>query len=189
MTKILKVKGLSGSDIEWISKRDLAIFEPACLEAPRPFCVWRAYDMLDHFGIETMVVEDIGAEGMCFVNKGVVTIALDNETYEGCCDDNPRDRFTVSHEICHALYHGQYLFEECSFSSALFRCGEVKPYEDPEWQANRYASALLMPAKMVCEVLDNPDSMFAPDVLMETFEVSYTAATKRIQNLKKMRIL
>tara|TARA_R110002111_G_scaffold161943_1_gene228227 strand:- start:1263 stop:1700 length:438 start_codon:yes stop_codon:yes gene_type:complete len=145
--------------------------------------------MLDHFGIETMVVEDLSAEGMCFVNKGVVTIALNNDTYDGCCDDNPRDRFTVSHEICHALHHGKYLLDGCEFTSAFYRHSEVKPYEDPEWQAHRYASALLMPAKMVCKVLDNPDSMFAPEILMEKFEVSYTAATKRIQNLKKMRIL
>lgn len=189
MMQIPRVGGLSGSDIERMTQKDLEHFDSECLEHPKPLCVWRAFDQLHDFGIQTMVIENLGVEGMCLAYQGVITVILDNQTYEGCCDDNPRDRFSVSHEIGHALHHQDYLLESSMIPPALFRRGDLKPYEDPEWQAERYASALLMPADMVCAVLDGQDMAYAAESLMETFIVSRPAAKKRLENLQKMDII
>lgn len=186
---IPRVRGKSRNDIEKISHNDLEYFDPECLVSPKALCVWQVFDMLDDFGIETGVIDGLGVEGMCFSNDGVITIFVDSYTYDGCCKDMPRDRFTIMHEIFHALHHQRYLLDSSVTSTVMYRRSELKAYEDPEWQANSYASAILMPAKSTLEVIENSTPFTATDNVMETFIVSRSAAEKRIENLKKMDLI
>jgi hypothetical protein len=56
--------------------------------------------------------------------------------------ENPRDLFTVCHEIGHILLHSN---DTVSFAREN---EHVKTYENPEWQANTFAAEFLAPANM-----------------------------------------
>lgn len=58
--------------------------------------------------------------------------------YEKACNGVGRDRFTIAHEI------GHYFIHRNGFSFARTN-GSVPLYRDPEWQANTFASFLLVP--------------------------------------------
>ncbi|KAB7782195.1 ImmA/IrrE family metallo-endopeptidase [Methylorubrum populi] len=99
------------------------------------------------------------------------TVALRLDVYEGLIAHRGRDRFTACHEIGHAVLHG----------SRLNRLGPgMRPpaaYRDPEWQANTFAGALLMPAHMmvVCGSIEDA---------VEEFGVTEDAARVRARILK-----
>ncbi|WP_428480964.1 ImmA/IrrE family metallo-endopeptidase [Pseudomonas mosselii] len=75
-----------------------------------------------------------------------------------------RDRFTASHELGHWLMH-----RNVPIRFHRVEHGQLPAYKDSEWQANRFAGALLMPPdKMVtCRSLDE---------VVERFRVSRDAA-------------
>jgi len=65
-------------------------------------------------------------------------LSLRSDVYDGLCEGNGRDRFTACHEMGHYFLH----------RSTLNRAPAVKQipiYRDPEWQANAFAAAVLMP--------------------------------------------
>ena len=59
------------------------------------------------------------------------------DVYNGAVQGNPRDRFTLCHELGHWLLHQP---KDVSFAR-----GEIPKYCDPEWQANTFAAELLIP--------------------------------------------
>lgn len=68
------------------------------------------------------------------------------DVYIAACKDDGRHRFTLAHEMGHYLFHGN----ETTFS----RCDndDFPIYCDPEWQANTFASSLLMPTNLIKEL-------------------------------------
>ena len=93
--------------------------------------------------------------------KGILRIR--ESTYEGACDGNPRDKFTVAHEIGHLLLHTS---ERIIFTRAS---NKIKSYECPEWQANTFAGELLVHADFIRGL--------SVDDIANRYEVSYTVAT------------
>lgn len=69
------------------------------------------------------------------------TLALREDVYEGLVKQNRRDRFTAMHEAGHAILHRGQLNRSMG--------GAIPAYRDPEWQANTFAAAILMPPKLV----------------------------------------
>lgn len=96
-------------------------------------------------------------------------IILRDDVYDGMINEQGRDRFTVVHEIGHALLHGRVTLARART--------KPKPYECPEWQANTFASALLMPRQHV-------RVMSSVQELTTEFGVSKDAATVRLRTLK-----
>lgn len=66
-------------------------------------------------------------------------IRIREDVYDRACDDNPRDRFTIAHEIGHLFLHRE--INIVLFSSNGKSC--LPKREDPEWQANVFAGELL----------------------------------------------
>ena len=62
---------------------------------------------------------------------------------------------------------------------------ELKPYEDPEWQANNLASALLMPKPALAALKKKLGRSLTAHDLMGAFTVSYAAAQARLSNIQK----
>jgi Zn-dependent peptidase ImmA (M78 family) len=62
------------------------------------------------------------------------------DVYKGACAGNPRDRFTMCHELGHYILHQPDLI-------SLAR-GAVPKYCEPEWQANTFASELMVPYEL-----------------------------------------
>ncbi|MDT8330167.1 ImmA/IrrE family metallo-endopeptidase [Roseomonas gilardii] len=89
-----------------------------------------------------------------------------------------RRRFTLAHEIAHYLLH-QDLFGDSLEDSEMYRSGLPEPVE---YEANRYAADLLMPANLV-------RTLFRAGVkslnhLSDAFDVSEGALRIRLKQLR-----
>lgn len=137
------------------------------------------------------------------------TVIVDNSLLDE--ENEHRYRFTGGHEAGHGIFHTQYYGynrNQLSFfgneeSLPIVKCraatiqnaGPFKKIkfgtdqEWMEWQANYFASALLMPKSMVKKLVDEYDGdEFSRDLLLahivsETFDVSVTAAANRLNSL------
>ena len=63
------------------------------------------------------------------------------DVYEGAVAGNPRDRFTLCHELGHFLLHQP--------KYVSYARGDIPVYCQPEWQANTFAAELMAPYHLV----------------------------------------
>ncbi len=98
--------------------------------------------LMDGFILQVCSREEMGANhGLTYPNKA--TIKLREDVYEGAVEGSGRDRFTASHEFGHMLLH-----TNVSMARSVGLSGH-RIFEDSEWQADRFAAELLMPAAVV----------------------------------------
>lgn len=76
--------------------------------------------------------------GLTNTNKN--TLYIREDVYIGAVNDNPRDRFTLCHELGHFLLHTP---DRVSFAR-----GDIPAYRKPEWQANTFAGELMAPYRL-----------------------------------------
>lgn len=74
-------------------------------------------------------------------NTGSKVMRIREDVYEGAVKGNPRDRFTLCHELGHYLLHQP---EKISYAR-----GNVPAFKNPEWQANVFAAELMAPHDLV----------------------------------------
>lgn len=98
-------------------------------------------------GFYMEIVEDYELNCYARIFPEEKKIVIRNSVYEGACNDNYRDRFTIAHEIGHYFLHPS--------SSISFARGQIKSYEDPEWQANTFAAELLVPHRLIQKMQPN----------------------------------
>lgn len=98
--------------------------------------------------------------GLTSTADGVMKIR--ESVYDGAVEGNPRDRFTLAHELGHYLMHSP---ERISLARSI----EYPKYCDPEWQANVFAAELLVPYRMI-------DNMEVGDIV-EQCNVSWQCAS------------
>jgi IrrE N-terminal-like domain len=97
------------------------------------------------------------------------------DVYDGAVLHQPRHRFTIMHEAGHAIMH---------VGKTLNRVSPMQRRElfrDPEWQADRFASAVLMPRNLIRNCRSEAE-------ITSRFGVSGAAARARIKALAKMGI-
>ena len=70
-------------------------------------------------------------------------IKISENVYNLAVQGYPRHLFTLAHEIGHVIFHDN---DSISFARTNEK---IKPYEDPEWQANTFAAELLVPSCMI----------------------------------------
>jgi IrrE N-terminal-like domain len=109
-----------------------------------------------------------GREGAVDPIKRAVYIRED--VYDAAVRHERRARFTVAHEIGHALLHVGTL-------NRVLPRQSIPTFRQPEWQANRFAAALLMPRHLVAQYESLPE-------ISVTFGVSEHAASVRARELK-----
>lgn len=86
-------------------------------------------------------------------------ICLSNSVYEALAEGDPNARFTAAHELGHLFMHAKR-------TTAYARRVEYHRHIDPEWQADYFADAFLMPRSGVleCESADEVAKRFSvPD--------------------------
>lgn len=141
-----------------------------------PFFMMGAFiDRLHDYGIIYDVVHDhelpVGVEACCIPEFRSITFS--NDTYEKACNDDPRARFTVIHELGHILLaHTRTLNRDNG--------QKIKAYEDSEWQANQFAAEFLMPLNHMAE-----NRISTANELILTYQVSAPAAERRITQLSQ----
>ena len=105
------------------------------------------YELAEHQGLEIIRVSEIPHNNLEQIDLKT------HQMYVSMTIENPqRERFTVSHGFGHFSLHsnlGIQKFVETRTSASPF--GTADQYR-LEWQANHYASCLLMPAGVVCQL-------------------------------------
>lgn len=135
------------------------------------------------------IKEDIPTEGLTHFKpdageRGAIELVLREDVYQALRRDEPRARFTLMHELAHALLHAEDLVRRGRLPhfQASFRRAGGKPthrvFEDTEWQANVWASAFLMPARELLQ-LERTGALRASQVQL-VFGVSAEAAACRL---------
>lgn len=188
---------LSLAKIESVAKRARAILAPeirhlAALPGVRLFERLRRFkvkvgDRL--IGLEYHVADlPFGREALAIYDQArdVIVVVLSPRTYENLENDVPRARFSLAHEIGHAILHAKLLVQMgCAphHEAALMR-GEVpqhKHFEDTEWQADAFAAAILMPVEGILAI-EARDGTLSAWSIQDTFLVSAESAHIRLRN-------
>jgi hypothetical protein len=176
---------MSRKEIEWDATFIIQRFQPGLLKKPGRFPVLKLFDALsDQYGLDPGVEElSDGVEGMTFPDGRVL---LSEETYRGAHEGLGRPRFTVPHECYHGMKHREQIRRALTDVGELVVCRRqnIKPFLDPEWQANAFAGALLMPEPMVRLLASKQRRILLPDAMADTFGVSQKAAEVRLNVLK-----
>ncbi|MBP2659688.1 MAG: ImmA/IrrE family metallo-endopeptidase [Firmicutes bacterium] len=113
-----------------------------------PFIEWVLGDPDNDFSYEIIPVTEMkDTYGTTNTESNIMRIRED--VYVGAIERNPRDRFTLCHELGHFLLH------QPQFIS--FARGGVPVYRQPEWQANTFAAELMAPYDLVKDM--SPDEI------------------------------
>lgn len=112
-----------------------------------------------------------------------IVVCLTPQTYEGLEKDLPRPRFSLFHEIGHAVEHPNELVRlariprhTAALHRGLYR--DIRPFRDCEWQANAFAAALSMPARGL-QTLREEGRLTVAEIV-GTFRMSQESATYRL---------
>ncbi len=118
-------------------------------------------EMLDY----DLVIEEESEMPKEYAGVNVVdkTIYIREDTYNGACDGNGRDRFTIAHELGHIFLHPKGINLARNDKKGVIYC-------DPEWQANTFARELLCP-------LDGIDINDGVETIANKFGVSNSVAS------------
>jgi hypothetical protein len=129
--------------------------------------VYEALDLLyEDARFEPREIHEMGEDhGRTYPDRNLIHIRED--VYERADDHHPRDRFTMCHELGHLMLHRNV---------ALSRIDPMKPpkiFRNSEWQADTFASHLLMPSDLL-------DRYHVVESVMDAFGVSSQAAAARL---------
>ena len=145
------------------------------------------------------VIELSDSEGFSKYDRDrrVIEILASSKTYDWLEGGYPRGGYFVAHELGHCFLHTDQLVRLAQMpkaqQAALHRGGQVvshETYQDTEWQANAFASALLMPARGLLALEQKYDKL-SSSIIAEHFRVSAQAASYRLNlyNARKQQLL
>ena len=100
---------------------------------------------------------------------------VDEDVCIAACNGDKRHRFTIAHELGHYFLHGDKIAFNRVPPGRI-----IKAYEDPEWQANTFASYLLVSPSSICELK-------TAENISKKCGVSYQAAKIALENAKKAK--
>lgn len=120
-----------------------------------------------------------------------IDIELSEASYRDLRKSNGRARFTLCHEIGHAVVHAELVMALGSVPHAVVArmrdAASHPPYEDAEWQADAFAAALLMPAAGMELLCEGDPALLSSEQVEDTFQVSHRSAEIRIGEFRKHR--
>ena len=133
------------------------------------FIEWVLGDPDSDFDYEITEVEEMqDIYGLTDTNRNVMKIRGD--VYKGAIEGNPRDVFTLCHELGHYLLHKPEAVEFARVSE------NIPAFRNPEWQANTFAAELLAP-------YDRAKNMSAKEIA-EQYGMSAQAAQIRCKQCR-----
>jgi antitoxin HicB len=140
------------------------------------------------FLTDDTLVED-GVSEFC---EGELVLRLREPILYRAADGDGRCRFTIAHEIGHLVLHRDDLMNNqgCAFRDIVTPTEKlpagVPIFRSPEWQANTWAAAFLMPLPAVRNYLQRlatEGEEFTPEGFASNFQVSRQAAAIRLEKL------
>lgn len=102
-------------------------------------------------------------------------ILVREDVYEDALMDQGRARFTLAHELGHLILHPVTILQRKATPPGM----RLKTFHNPEWQADAFASAILMPRHIVQDM--------PIEEIVQLFKVSRSAATVRKDKIMKYK--
>ena len=188
------VNPLGVAAIEELGRCFLGQLAPEMLVTPQPLNVLGLVDTrLPKFGIHVCPAsrEEIGnRDGATDPSgDGEIAILVTEEVWEALESAAPKSHYartTVCHEIGHAILHVPVLRRRLLLNNdvlARTQRSNLKPYEDPEWQAWAFAGTVLMPS-VTLRMVQAECKLLTPEIVSDTFEVSAKMAQSHLRRLK-----
>lgn len=120
----------------------------------------------------------------------LIVVTLSEQTYADLECEEPRARFSLCHEVGHAVLHVNELraLSQIPHSEAALMRGDISPYPlyyDTEWQADAFSAALLMPASGLFEI--EQQGILSSSEIQRRYKVSSPAANIRLANYQKRK--
>ena len=135
------------------------------------------FDILQYTGvIEFTIEEDENLNGqlaLTYPDRGIIRIS--QTVYDGACEGDGHHRFTLAHELGHLLMHAKQ--NPLGYARNY---NEHKIYEDSEWQADTFASELLIDSRRI-------SGFETAEEISDTWGVSETAAMVKLLKIKGRR--
>lgn len=173
--------------IELSAERYLELLYPENLRTPTQLDVRRMMDRLeDEFEVGFGVADlPEGEEG--YTDPATREIIIDTKVYRAMLAGDGRSRLTCAHEVGHIPHISQVNSVIRDGGPRLARHQNISApvYCDAEWQANCFASSLLMPRATTPQVYRRGGEA----AVMESFGVSFSAASVRITTLRKQGLI
>ena len=186
---ITPVKAMSKAAIRSRALEVLQRLSPESLERPRSVPILRIIeeDLELEFGYRFGIRQSHWAiEGGARPREHPdgAGISLSQDRFDLLVRDNVSARFMAAHELGHIFLHIDQLLVEWRDEIPVFvgqvMSANVKPYRNPEWQANAFASQLLVPEPCLQMALNK----FGPDErrLADLFKVPADTIDFRISS-------
>ena len=100
--------------------------------------------LVPDFQLEILPEEEMGNKhGETYPSKNLIRIRED--VYLNAVQGKGRDRLTIAHEIGHLFEHEDDAVAVCRLAPGE----KLKPYEDPEWQADAFGGELLASSYLI----------------------------------------
>lgn len=130
--------------------------------------------LIPDFQFEVVPMSEMGSKhGETYPTKKLIRIRED--IYLRAAEGKGRDRLTIAHEVGHLFMHA----DNCISLCRLTPNEKLKPYEDPEWQANAFGGELLASSYLI-------KGMKIQDI-SEKCGVSISAARTQIKSLHELK--
>ena len=126
--------------------------------------------LIPDFQFEIVPVAEMGRKhGETYPSKKLIRIRED--VYLRAVEGEGRDRMTIAHEVGHLFLHENDSIALCRLAPGK----HLKPYEDPEWQADAFGGELLASSYLIRGM--------SARAVQEKCGVSSAAARKQLSSL------
>lgn len=177
-----EVAPMSRGRIEAIARELVEIVQPEVLTGGAAFPI---LEICEGGALEQVTGFVFGVENLPYGSEGQTRpgspgeLVISPAVYDALGRDDGRARFTLAHELGHVVLHATQLqaMNRQIGELVLHRRFSLPAYRDPEWQADQFAAALLMPMDGVRAVIARSGN--SAHTVASVFRTSFTAAAKR----------
>ncbi|RJP80790.1 MAG: ImmA/IrrE family metallo-endopeptidase [Desulfobacteraceae bacterium] len=188
--RLVPAKPRSNADIESMALNIVLKYQPSVLSNEESFDIERFFDCdlekitqveIDYKPLEAGIYGYTDSENMeCVISSDLI----DSPHQQNFC------RSTMAHESAHAMMHvHDYRLQKAILKSIhkhdhaikMYREKDIITYRNPEWQAWRFAGALLMPESAIRNAIAKGKKT---DDLSEQFGVNPSFVRSRLKVLK-----
>ena len=203
LDEVVAVKPYSTRALNDLGERTLRKWLPSVLCGPQALDYERLVDcILPRHRLNVVPAEAgelVDAHGCVAIEKeppgSVITILLEEQLYDALFEQNSNTnlaRSTLLHEVSHGILHvDQYrailLANEHSTTGPVLkreRRKDLKPYEDPEWQAWTLAGVLAAPTSTM-QMLGEP----SPADIADVYGGSESFARKHLSRMRRADLI
>lgn len=196
---LAKAKPRRAAEIENVAYALLQKFYPDSLKNVRSIDVEELFleNLQDDIGIKPAFwsLPD-GCDGLTHAGNRTCYISKSLADHHDS-DDVRRRRYrsTIAHELGHCYLHVQEATNNAHFQQSFSnvsgmpvstRFATMEIYEDPEWQAWRFASALLMPEELFRRAVS---SNFTKKQIKNAFDVNPSFVNVRLKQLRITKLI